>query len=165
MNNSTEADDVGLDHLLTNNWSGFLIAMIFLSFALTSSLFSLCFLNTYLKKLHHVLKMILAVLSGYNFICCTLSAMFLIYFRSRGRAILNHEWKYTNNRLEIYFSIPNLMIDLFAFYLHFIADFFVSCASLFWLRGHGIFWSKTQQNHQIRDEKIWNSYTFICELK
>ena len=113
MNNSTENDDVGLDHLVTNNWSGFLITMIFLSFALTSSLFSLCFLNTYLKKLHHILKMILAVLSGYNFICCTLSAMFLIYFRLKGRAILNHEWRYKNNRLEIYFSIPNLVIDWF----------------------------------------------------
>ena len=80
MNNSTEAN-VGLDHLVSNNWSSFLISMILLSLALTSSLFSLCFLNIYLKKLHHILKMVLTVLSGYNFMCCTLSAIFLIFFR------------------------------------------------------------------------------------
>ena len=99
MNNTTEAN-VGLDHLVSSNWSSFLIAMIFLSFALTSSLFSLCFLNTYLKKLHHILKMILIVLCGYNFICCTLSAILLIYFRDQSFTSLMADLRQYINRVS-----------------------------------------------------------------
>ena len=42
---------------------------------------SLCFLHTYLKKLHSVIKLILTILCGYNLICCTITIIILVYFR------------------------------------------------------------------------------------
>ena len=50
-------------------------------FALNSSFFSLCFLHTYLKKLHSVIKMISTIMCGYNMICGMVSCLILIYFR------------------------------------------------------------------------------------
>ena len=46
-----------------------------------SSFFSLCFLHTYLKKLHSVIKMILTIMCGYNIMCGTVTCLILIYFK------------------------------------------------------------------------------------
>ena len=56
MTNNSEIEQYNL--VSYNLWT-FIILMIVLS----SSIFSLCFLHTYLDKLHHILKLILSVLS------------------------------------------------------------------------------------------------------
>ena len=85
MNNSTvnmtNNSEIEQHNLVSYNLWPFIILMIVSSITLSSSIFSLCFLHTYLKKLHHILKLILSVLCGYNLICCTVNAIILIYFR------------------------------------------------------------------------------------
>ena len=76
------------NNLVSNNLWPFIILMIQSSFAISSSIFSLCFLHTYLKKLHHILKLILSILCGYNLICCSIHSIIVIYFRLKGEQTL-----------------------------------------------------------------------------
>ena len=79
-NNSTVADIYG-NILVADNESLFIIAMSLSLFNLSSIMLSLCFLHTYLKKLHSIIKLILTILCGYNLICCTITIIILVYFR------------------------------------------------------------------------------------
>ena len=67
--------------LIANNESFFIIAITVSLFALSSILIGLCFLHTYLKNLHSIIKSILTILFGYNLICCTVTFIILVYFR------------------------------------------------------------------------------------
>ena len=80
LNDSTMAD-TGENRLIANNESFFIIAITVSIFVLSSILFSLFFLHTYLKKLHTIIKLILTILFGYNLICCTVTIIILLYFR------------------------------------------------------------------------------------
>ena len=86
--NMTSYSEIEQPNLISNNLWPFIILMIQSSFAISSSIFSLCFLHTYLKKLHHILKLILSILCGYNLICCSINAIILIYFRLKGEQTL-----------------------------------------------------------------------------
>ena len=86
--NITNYSEIEQHNLVSKNLWPFIILMIQSSFAISSSIFSLCFLHTYLKKLHHILKFILSILCGYNLICCTINAIILIYFRLKGEQTL-----------------------------------------------------------------------------
>ena len=97
MTNSTEElmklnmrnySEIEQQNLVSNNLWAFIILMILSSFAISSSIFSLCFLHTYLKKLHHILKLILSILCGYNLICCSIHSIIVIYFRLKGEQTL-----------------------------------------------------------------------------
>ena len=81
VNNSTEAETDLTSRLVANNRNSFTIAMMFSVFALNSSFFSLCFLHTYLKKLHSIIKLILTILCGYTLICCIITIVILLYFK------------------------------------------------------------------------------------
>ena len=87
-NNSTVADIENNQHLVSNNLAQFSILIIVSSFALISSILSVCFLHTYLKKLHHILKIILSFWCGYNLVCCIVNVIILIYFRFKGQQTL-----------------------------------------------------------------------------
>ena len=67
--------------LIANNESFFIIAITVSLFALSSILIGLCFLHTYLKNLHPIIKSILTILFGYNLICCIVTFIILVYFR------------------------------------------------------------------------------------
>ena len=81
MLNNSNMTDTDQIILMANNLSSFVISVTLSLFALSSSLFSLCFLHTYLKKLHAIIKNILTILCGYNLMCCTVTCIILIYFR------------------------------------------------------------------------------------
>ena len=81
MLNNSNVTDTDQEILMANNLSSFVISVTLSLFALSSSLFSLCFLHTYLKKLHTIIKNILTILCGYNLMCCTVTCIILIYFR------------------------------------------------------------------------------------
>ena len=86
--NKTNYSEIEQPNLVSNNLWPFIILMIQSSFAISSSIFSLCFLHTYLKKLHHILKLILSILCGYNLICCSIHSIIVIYFRLKGEQTL-----------------------------------------------------------------------------
>ena len=80
LDNSTMAD-TNENRLVADNESLFIIAMTVSLFSLSSNLFSSCFLHTYLKKLHSIIKLILTILCGYTLICCTITIVILLYFK------------------------------------------------------------------------------------
>ena len=84
FNNST-IPDMDKNRLVANDDPFFIIAMTLALFALISTLFSLWFLHSYLKKLHAIIKLILTILCGYNLICCTMTCIIMDYFRITGR--------------------------------------------------------------------------------